>query len=366
MTSRRTVLVGAGSLVVAGLAGAGTVMALSDDQPAAAPAREARNATAEVTRTDLVATDTFDAELGYREPSELTFAKPGTITALAAAETVVERGGTLGEVDGRPIVLLFGDRPLWRTLTADPVGPDGQPVDQLTGPDVRVLEQNLVALGFIDHQSDAKVDDLFTGSTAEAVKAWQKFLGVQATGVIEATDVVVREAAVRVVARTAQTGANSGGPVLSVSPTDMVVSFDLRAARQSLVPVGRAVSVVLPDGRSMPAKVAKVEPGEAADPEQPTDTVKVEVVLDDPSAVGSQVASPAEVVITSNVAEDVMAVPVAALLALSEGGYAVERVDGDSTKLVGVETGEFASGLVEVRPSAQGTLAEGDRVVVPS
>ena len=46
--------------------------------------------------------------------------------------------------------------------------------------------------------------------------------------------------------------------------------------------------------------------------------------------------------------ENVLTVPVAALLALAEGGYGVEVVDGDASRLVAVETGLFADGRVEV------------------
>ncbi len=82
--------------------------------------------------------------------------------------------------------------------------------------------------------------------------------------------------------------------------------------------------------------------------------------------IGSLTSAPVKVVVTTSTAEAVLAVPIAALLALSEGGYAVERVEGDSSKLVGVETGVFADGLVEVRPAGGVALAEGDRVVVPT
>jgi hypothetical protein len=57
----------------------------------------------------------------------------------------------------------------------------------------------------------------------------------------------------------------------------------------------------------------------------------------------------------------VLAVPVKALLALSDGGYAVEVRRGGETVLIGVETGKFAGGLVEVK----GELTEGDQLVVP-
>ena len=62
-------------------------------------------------------------------------------------------------------------------------------------------------------------------------------------------------------------------------------------------------------------------------------------------------------------AEGALSVPVEALLRQAEGGYAVERPDGDA--LVGVEIGAFADGWVAVTPTS-GDLAAGDQVLVPS
>ena len=55
--------------------------------------------------------------------------------------------------------------------------------------------------------------------------------------------------------------------------------------------------------------------------------------------------------------------PVNALVALLEGGYAVERVADGTSTLVGVELGIFQDGWVEVRADG---LDEGDAVAVPS
>ena len=60
-------------------------------------------------------------------------------------------------------------------------------------------------------------------------------------------------------------------------------------------------------------------------------------------------------------ATGVTAVPVSALLALAEGGYAVELDGPSGTRLVAVEPGFFADGMVEV----EGAIEPGDRVVVP-
>jgi multidrug efflux pump subunit AcrA (membrane-fusion protein) len=59
-------------------------------------------------------------------------------------------------------------------------------------------------------------------------------------------------------------------------------------------------------------------------------------------------------------------VPVNALLALLEGGYAVEVAAEDgTTSLVGVEVGLFADGWVEITDATDPGLEEGDEVVVP-
>ena len=66
------------------------------------------------------------------------------------------------------------------------------------------------------------------------------------------------------------------------------------------------------------------------------------------------------VLVEREAARDVLAVPVAALVALAEGGYALERVAADgTTSLVGVEIGTIVDGIVEVT----GDVAEGDTVV---
>ena len=66
------------------------------------------------------------------------------------------------------------------------------------------------------------------------------------------------------------------------------------------------------------------------------------------------------VVVSTTVADDVLIVPVAALLAPAEGGYAVEIVDGSSTHLVAVDVGAILDGRAEI----DGDVAEGDTVVV--
>jgi multidrug efflux pump subunit AcrA (membrane-fusion protein) len=87
------------------------------------------------------------------------------------------------------------------------------------------------------------------------------------------------------------------------------------------------------------------------------------VTLDDPDVALGLDEAPVDVEVVSDSAPGVLAVPVTALLALTEGGYAVEIVTEDGTIiLIGVEPGLFADGFVEV--DGEG-LTDGMQVVVP-
>ena len=92
-------------------------------------------------------------------------------------------------------------------------------------------------------------------------------------------------------------------------------------------------------------------------------TLDVLVALDDPSAGLAFDQAGVEVAIVTEERRGVMAVPVTALLALAEGGYAVEVDAGDGTTyLVAVAPGLYADGLVEVDSDA---LVPGQMVVAP-
>ena len=77
-------------------------------------------------------------------------------------------------------------------------------------------------------------------------------------------------------------------------------------------------------------------------------------VLDDLSAAEGLDQAPVDVEVITDRADGVMAVPVTALVALAEGGYAVEleQVDG-TTRLVAVDPGMYADGLVEIQNVAR-------------
>ena len=90
---------------------------------------------------------------------------------------------------------------------------------------------------------------------------------------------------------------------------------------------------------------------------------EVVISLNDPTAAAGLDEAPVDVEIVSDSVSGVTAVPVSALVALAEGGYAVEVQQSDgSTVLVAVEPGFYADGLVEVTETQ---LQPGMTVVVP-
>ena len=199
-------------------------------------------------------------------------------------------------------------------------------------------------------------DGIFTPATAEAVRVWQADSGLPVTGIIDPGQVVFMPGAVRIAEHTARPGdAVGGNPVLTYTGLDRIVTVPLRVADLVLAAEAREVTVTLPGGESVVGEISQV--GAVVN----NGAVEVSVTIADQEALGSLVAAPVDVDFVSQERADVLAVPVSALLALAEGGYGVEIVDGDNTYIVPVRTGMFAGGRVEV--SGDG-IAEGVTVGV--
>ena len=155
-----------------------------------------------------------------------------------------------------------------------------------------------------------------------------------------------------------------GAPVMETSSTRRIVSVKLDARRQTLVAVGQSVTVTLPDGRTLRGRIAEVgkvataSGGEDAEP-----TIDVTITLAAGARAGTLDQAPVDVGIAREIRRNVLTVPVSALLALAGGGYAVEVVQPDgTTRLVAVDPGLYANGLVEIEGKG---VREGLKVVVP-
>ncbi|MFI6640017.1 peptidoglycan-binding protein [Streptomyces sp. NPDC050504] len=371
MASGRTVLVALAVLAAGGIGAGAVALTGRDAAPPAAADAPAKASTAAVVRTDLSDTREVTGTLGFGTEKPLKGGRKGTVTWLPASGDTVRRGKTLYRVDDRPVPVFYGGTPLFRKL--------GKP--GLTGGDVKVVADNLVALGYDIgpyRASGSRVSTAggeqgkFTASLSAAVKRWQKRVGMAPTGTLDVGDVAVLPGEVRVGGVGAQLGDDATGQLMTVTTTAKAVTVPMDATEVGAVKRGGAVTVVLPDGTEVPGTVASVSRiatggaggADAGGPGQDGGPAKVDVTVrlkrDGGAGAENLDAASVRVRFTTATRDGVLAVPVAALVALREGGYAVQVPGG---ALIAVKTGMFARGMVEV--TGEG-LRAGTRVVTAS
>jgi hypothetical protein len=326
--------------------------------------------TATVTRQSLASEIPVTATLGYAGSYNVVNQASGIITRLPGAGTIIRQGQILYEVSGQPVVLLYGSTPAYRSLPA-------AASSQMTGPDVRELNADLVAMGYASSSQIPAGSDVFTSWTTAGVEKLQSALGVTANGTLSLGDAVFLPGPARITSVSATLGASApiGQAIMSATSTRRVVSVALDSAQESEVAVGDHVTITLPSNDTTPGVITSVgkvatSPPDAASPGGPgstsSATITVLVTPADPAATGTWDQAPVTVDITSASVPDALVVPVDALLALSGGGYAVEVIaPGGMRRLVPVTLGIFddAEGLVQV--SGPG-LPAGTQVVVPA
>jgi peptidoglycan hydrolase-like protein with peptidoglycan-binding domain len=333
------VTLGAGTAAAFGL-GAGDGQApAGDTQPPK---------TADVTRITLIDYAEFNGQLGYGEVLPLRhLAGGGVITWLPAAGAIIERGMPLFKVDNRPVVLLYGDLPMYRGL-----------LPGVKGPDVMQLESNLKALG---HASFTP-DETFSSATTAAVKRFQRAIGADDDGVLGPGQVMYAASALRVAERRVRVGDAGDADILGVTGTQRQVVAVLPADQQRYATAGGPVQVTLADTTVAGTVESVAAVATSGGQENGPPTVTVVVSIADQSLLGTLPPGPAKVRFVVEERKDVLSVPVTALVALAEGGYGVQVVEGTSTRYLAVETGMFAGGRVEVRSAG---LEPGVKVVVP-
>jgi multidrug efflux pump subunit AcrA (membrane-fusion protein) len=287
------------------------------------------------------------------------YGQGSTFTKLPSVGQVLRRGQSLYVISGQPVLLLYGSVLPTRAFIAG----------MSPGSDVGELNANLQALGY----GQGLAGDEFTAATAAAIRALQSAHGASVTGELLLGSVVFHSGPVRVTSVTPTVGqAVMPGPVLAITATARQVKLALDASEQGSVKVGDAVTITLPDSQSTPGRITYVSSvatspssGGKGGEEEGAPTVEVDATPTNPAATGHLDQAPVNVEITTERVENVLAVPVDALLALAGGGDAVEVAEGRVHRLVAVTVGLFddAEGVVEV--SGQG-LSAGQRVVVPA
>jgi hypothetical protein len=310
-----------------------------------------------VTRQNISETTSENATLGYASSYAVTGQGGGTLTWLPSAGSALRQGQVLYKTDnGTPTVLMYGSVPAWRTMS-----------EGTTGEDVTQLNHDLVDLGYASSSNISALGwDYYSWETQYAVEDMEKALGVSnPSGSLSLGSVVFKPEALRVSQVTGSLGSPASGPILSATSDRHVVTINLSTDMESEVKAGDVVTVTLPDTLTTPGVITSV--GTVASGSSSSPTVPVDVKLTNSSAAGSWDEAPVTVNITTASVSNVLAVPVAALLAQPSGGYEVEVVEpGNTRSYVPVRLGLFdqtaGPGLVQVT----GNLTPGERVVVPN
>ncbi|MEU1302662.1 peptidoglycan-binding protein [Streptomyces shenzhenensis] len=395
---RATPLAVAAAVLLTVGVGAGLVWAGGGKEGDTGSKQRPKATTVAVARTDLSDTREIEGTLGFGAARSIKGTDGGKVTWLPAVGASVTRGKQLYRVNDRPAVVFYGSTPLYRTL--DSVGSVGR--------DVRVVADNLKALGYdigsqpatgttvrpqapasgaaTDEEPQPEGNDLhaspgpsgagknadepaggpsasprpvtvkegdgvLTASLIDAIKRWQPTAGMEPTGVLDVSDVVVTTGAARVGKVNAQLGADASADLLTITATTKTVTIPVDALDVGSIKKGQKVSVTLPDQSATPGEVSAISTiiQGAADAEggsgDPSQQLNVTVSLQDADAVQDVDAARVQVKFATETRKGVLTVTVGALLALSEGGYALRTPEG---RLLPVETGLFAKGLVEV------------------
>lgn len=286
------------------------------------------------------------AETGGSAPSAAATTSRTTevVTSVAAAGTEVRLGDVLYTVDGRPVVVMSGSLPAWRTLST--ASDDGS--------DVLQLEQSLVALGY-DPDGEMTVDEEFDTNTENAVEAWQTGLGIEATGEVPLGSVVFLSSSATVSTVHTATGdsVGEGDAVLTVSAPSQLVVIDVPDEAQQFVVPGLPVDL---DGiQGTVTRLRSIESDSG---------VGVQAVITPTEPLGVVDGTTVGVEITVTEASDALLAPADAVASRLDGSYAVQVQQADGRAAwTPVEVLGVSGSRVGIRGNG---IVEGALVLVPA
>lgn len=365
----------------------------------------------------LTATVTARGSVGYGSAAPVTLtgsvaAEGDTVAAqlvtkAPTAGRTVREGDVLLEISGRPVLVLKGAVPMYRTVERGSTGDD---VRQIRAAMRRLLPaRGLSASGPLDDRTLAAVSAWYTkrgyraaGPTAEQREQLQRLQDAVTTAAGGGQALTDAKAAlaefrktygdkvpsgeilflpalpVRLTEVTAKVGAPASGPVATVADPSPVVSADVATEDADLLKVGMPATLRLDTGETVGGTVTVIgaaaatkpaEDGEDGDGDQTATRagVAVRVVPREPGRLVKLAGQSLKIDITvGGTDEAVLTVPVAAVFTGSDSQARVSVQSGaEGTREVPVTTGLTVDGYVQVTPRDD-DLRAGDRVVVSS
>lgn len=298
------------------------------------------------------------------------------VEQVIAAGQLVTTGDQLFTVDGYPVIAIEADFATVPLLERD--------LSQASsdGSDIQLLEEALSALGFTA-DGELLVDDEFDLATSNAVAQWYASIGltgIEATGSdadmpFDADDMTVPSGSFIVTPSDLEAGAalitdgttlSADAAVLTLTTPSRLISTTAPLGDETFA-LGATMEVEFPDGTLETGTVVSVGSSASNSSGTPGETPSVPITISTPQ-IPESASGFLEIPVTLRIVTDTITeayvVPVTALVALAEGGYALEVVDSSTaTHLIAVTTGTFQDGFVEVSGD---DLSLGMEVVVPS
>ncbi len=295
------------------------------------------------------------ATLGPRQGTlDVVSSLDGLVTNLAEIGSEVEAGTVLYRLDDVDVAAIPQDDPVAEMMVSD------------TFTNLE-LERALSDNGF-DPDGEMTVDGSITDTTVDAVERWQQAVGLPVTGATDPGYYAVVPDDHVVESHLVQSGDSVvTGPIMTTAVSRLSVEVVVDVADADEFETGDSVTIELADDTTVDGvvgDVGAVVPGSNPQ-EASTVTITIDIVLNAEAGgdESSLVEGPVTVVSIGDSVVDATVVPTRSLVALAEGGFAVEKLDGDgNTQLTGVTLGVFGDGVVEV---TDGDLEPGDQVVVP-
>jgi peptidoglycan hydrolase-like protein with peptidoglycan-binding domain len=295
-----------------------------------------------IERGDLTSTSEFTGELGFGEVWPVPLTAEGIVTGARPVGTVVEFGQSLLEIDALLVFLVEGDVPMFRDMELTS--------PRMIGGDVAQLQRYLISQGF-DDDGALVADGEFDSATRRAVLDWQEATLQPETGRVTRAEMVFSPAPVRIASELRLGEVFEGLELTAWEPT---VTVEVANSDKQLLEVGTPVTIEFGDGTAVDGTVSE----QVSVPQEDGTTLARSTIEPDGDVPGE--TGSVTIGVDTTLASDVTLVPVGALLALAEGGYAVEVAGDAGNEMVAVEVGEILDGMAEVT----GDIAVGDLVLV--
>ncbi|RSM64674.1 Tat pathway signal protein [Actinoplanes sp. ATCC 53533] len=396
----------------------GTHVRSPADAAAAHRAPPASLVTVAVTERELTATVNAQGTVAYGAPQPIALtgsvatgdaAATGAplVTKAPSANKTLREGDVLLEVSGRPVFVLTGKVPMYRTLTR---GSSGDDVDQLRS-----------ALRRLRPGSGLAATGVINDSVLDAVRAWYTARGYQAQGptaeqkarlrtlqqaVSAGTGPALKDAEadlndftktygtsiasgeilflpklpLRLTAVTVQAGAAASGVIGTASDPTLVVNGTVAPDDAALLKAGMPATLTHPDGETFAAKLAGMgasvavtaaaDKSDGTDGTDSTDSALAGVPIRLKPAYPGKLAAFAGQAFKVSIevggtGHAVLSVPVAAVYTAADGQSRVTVQDATgSVHDVPVTAGLSTAGFVQITPKTPDSVRAGSRVVV--